>query len=73
MDALQLADQLQDENTGAVINQTADTLRRQYFQVKNLTRMLKETRAKLYELDNDLWMSAHDCLEHYGEKDERDQ
>ena len=70
MDALQMADQLQDENTGAVINQTADTLRRQYFQVKNLTRMLKETRSELYKLDNDLWMSAQDVLDHYGDKDE---
>jgi ABC-type transporter Mla subunit MlaD len=70
MDALQLADQLQDENTGAVINQTADTLRRQYFQVKNLTRMLKEARSELYKLDNDLWMSAQDVLDHYGDKDE---
>jgi ABC-type transporter Mla subunit MlaD len=73
MDALQLADQLQDENTGAVINQTADTLRRQYFQVKNLTRTLKEIRSELYKQRNDLWTSAQDCLEHYGEKDERDQ
>jgi hypothetical protein len=69
MDALQLADQLQDEHPGAVTEQAAHALRRQYFQVKNLTRMLKETRSKLYELDNDLWMSAHDCLEHYGEKE----
>jgi len=70
MDALQLADQLQDEHPGAAANESAHMLRRQYFQVKNLTRMLKETRSKLYELDNDLWMSAHDCLEHYGERDE---
>jgi hypothetical protein len=70
MDALQLADQLQDEQPSAVTTNAAHALRRQYFQVKNLTRMLKETRSELYKLDNDLWMSAHDCLEHYGEKDE---
>ena len=70
MDALQLADRLQDEIPGAVINQAADTLRRQYFQIRNLTRMLKETRSELYKLDNDLWMSAQDVLDHYGDKDE---
>jgi hypothetical protein len=45
-------------------------LRRQYFQIRNLTRMLKETRSELYKLDNDLWMSAQDVLEHYGDRDE---
>jgi hypothetical protein len=73
MDALQLADQLQDEHPGAVTEQAAHALRRQYFQVKNLTRTLKEIRSELYKQRNDLWTSAQDCLEHYGEKDERDQ
>jgi len=70
MDALQLADQLQDEIPSHLTNEAAHALRRQYFQIRNLTRMLKEARSELYKLDNDLWMSAQDVLDHYGDKDE---
>jgi hypothetical protein len=70
MDALQLADRLQDEHPGAEANEAAHALRRQFFQIRNLTRMLKEARSELYKLDNDLWMSAQDVLDHYGDKDE---
>ena len=71
MDALQLADRLQDTHPDATSTEAAHELRRQYFQVKNLTRVLKEARSELHKAGNDFWMTAHDTIEKYGEQDER--
>lgn len=69
MDALQMADLLEDNNPDCTSRDAANMLRRQYFQIKNMTRVLKESRDKHFKLGDDMTWTIHDCLQNYGEQD----